>query len=335
MNLPSLRRIVGFACIASLCALSAAQGAYGQTSNPSATNWPKKPVRLVLPYPPGGSADAISRLIALYLTPLLGQQVLVDNRPGANGAIAAEAVAHSPADGYTLFFTPVAQLAIVPLLMKTRYDPIKDFVPISIVTTNSLVLTVGSNVPAKNLREFVDYARQSNGTLQFASSGDGGIPHLTAVMFFNRAGVNLIHVPYKGNAQILNDIMGGHVPCYFANLPEILPLVGKSGLRFLGQTGEERAPQLPDVPTIAEQGYPGFKSLTWGGVVAPAGTPKAIVDRLAELLIAFTKDPAIMAKMTTLGIGLVGSTPKQFEETLRADMASWAEAVRASGLKVE
>jgi tripartite-type tricarboxylate transporter receptor subunit TctC len=333
MRLPPLHRVFGLACFGLACLFAAAQGAYAQAS--SAASWPQKPVRLVLPYPPGGSADAISRLIGQYLTSALGQQVIVDNRPGANGAIAAEAAARAPADGYTLFFTPVAQLAIVPLLQKTRYDPIKDFVPISIVTTNALVLTVGSGVPAKNLREFVEYAQQSNGSLQFASSGDGGIPHLTAVMFFSRAGLNLIHVPYKGNAQILNDVMGGHVPVYFANLPEVLPLVGKSGVRFLGQTGEERAPQLPEVPTIAEQGYPGYKSLTWGGVMAPAGTPKAVVDRLAELLIAFTKDPGIIAKMGTLGIGLVGSTPKQFEETLRADMANWAQVVRASGLKME
>jgi tripartite-type tricarboxylate transporter receptor subunit TctC len=299
------------------------------------TKWPEKPIRIILPYPPGGNTDVIARLIAQPLSEKLGQPVIVENRPGASGAIALDAVARAPADGYTLLITAVAQLAIVPKLIKTNYDPVASFAPISIIASNPLVLTVNSTFPARTLREFVDVARGRKGTMQYGSSGDGGVPHLTAVQFFARTGLEAVHVPYKGNAQVMNDILGGHVPAYFANLSEVLPHAAKGDLRFLAQTGDTRAPQLPKVPTVAEQGYPGFNSMTWNGLLAPAGTPKAIVDKLAALVIAEVKDPAIAAKLTAAGVVPVGSTPREFADTLRADMAIWAEAVRAAGLKQE
>jgi tripartite-type tricarboxylate transporter receptor subunit TctC len=298
-------------------------------------NWPQRPVKIVVPYPPAGNTDIIARLVAQPLSQALGQQFLVENRPGANGTIAVEAVARSPADGYTLLVSAVAQLAIVPALMKTRYDPVADFVPVSIIATNPLVLTVNANFPAKTLREFVDYARSRNGTLQYASSGDGGVPHLTSVLFYNRAGLQMVHVPYKGSGQVLNDILGGHVPVYFANLSEVLPHASKGTFRLLAQTGDTRAPQLPDVPTVAEQGYAGFRSLTWNGLLAPAGTPKPIVDRLAELVIAATRNATIAGRMTAIGVIPVGNTPQQFAETLRTDIATWSEAVRVAGVKLD
>src|SRR5215467_7189779 len=199
-------------------------------AQPGGAAWPARPLKMVVPYPPGGNTDAIARLVAQPMSKALGKPVLVENRPGANGVIAVDAVAHAPADGYTLLLAPVTQLAIVPRLMKTNYDPATDFVPISIVATNPLVLTVGAAFPAKTLAEFVEYARSRKGALQYASSGEGSLPHLTAVQLFSRAGVELTHVPYKGNAQIMADVLGGHVPAYFANLSEVLPHANKGTL---------------------------------------------------------------------------------------------------------
>lgn len=323
----------GAALILAACVAILPLGSGAQPATAGAGKWPERPVKILVPYPPGGNTDIIARLVAQPLSQALGQQFLVENRPGANGTIAVEAVARSPADGYTLLVAPVAQLAIVPALMKTRYDPVADFAPVSIIATNPLVLVVNSNFPAKTLREFVDYARGRSGTMQYASSGDGGVPHLTSVLFYGRAGVQMLHVPYKGSAQVLNDILGGHVPAYFANLSEVLPHAKKGSFRLLAQTGETRAPQLPDVPTVAEQGYPGFRSLTWNGLLAPAGTPRPVVDRLAELVVAATRDTAIAGRMTAIGVIPVGNTPQQFADILRADMATWSEAVRIAGVK--
>jgi len=308
-------------------------GSGAQPATAGSGKWPERPVKILVPYPPGGNTDIIARLVAQPLSQALGQQFVVENRPGANGTIAVEAVARSPADGYTLLVAPVAQLAIVPAVMKTRYDPIADFAPVSIIATNPLVLIVNANFPAKTLREFVDYARSRNGTMQYASSGDGGVPHLTSVLFYGRAGVQMVHVPYKGSAQVLNDILGGHVPTYFANLSEVLPHAKKGAFRLLAQTGETRAPQLSDVPTVAEQGYPGFRSLTWNGLLAPAGTPRPVVERLAELVVAATRDATIAGRMTAIGVIPVGNTPQQFADILRTDMATWSEAVRIAGVK--
>jgi len=303
-------------------------------AQPGGAAWPARPLKMVVPYPPGGNTDAIARFVAQPMSKALGQPVLVENRPGANGVIAVDAVAHAPADGYTLLLAPVTQLAIVPRLMKTNYDPATDFAPISIVATNPFVLTVGAAFPAKTLAEFVEYARSRKGALQYASSGEGSLPHLTGVQLFSRAGVELTHVPYKGNAQIMADVLGGHVPAYFANLSEVLPHANKGTLRFLAQTGETRAPQLPDVPTIAEQGYPGFRSLTWNGLLAPTGTPQAVVDRLAGLVAAATHDPEIAGRMQAAGLIPVGDTPSQFAETLRADLKSWAKTVKLFGARL-
>lgn len=328
------RKFLGAATIAACMSFLPRHGEAQPVAQGSG-KWPERPVRMILPYPPGGNVDIIARLIAQPLSQALGQQFIVENRPGGNGTIAVEAVARAPADGYTLLVTAVAQLAIVPQIMKTRYDPLADFAPISIITTNPLVLTVNSKFPAKTLREFVDYARSRNGTLQYASSGAGGIPHLTAVLFFGRAGVQLIHVPYKGSGQVLSDIIGGHVPAYFANLSEVLPHVNKGALRLLAQTGDMRAAQLPDVPTVAEQGYPGFRSLTWSGLLAPAGTPPAIVQRVSEIVVAAMRDPAIAGRMAAAGVVPLGSTPQQFSEMLRADIATWGEVLRIADVKAE
>jgi tripartite-type tricarboxylate transporter receptor subunit TctC len=308
--------------------------AAGAPTQSGGTGWPVKSLKIEVPYPPGGNTDTIARLIAQPMARALGQPVLVENRPGAGGVMAVDAVARAPGDGHTLLLTPVTQLAILPRLVKTPYDPLVDFVPISIVATNPLVLTVGAAFPARTLGEFIDYARSRNGSMQYASSGEGSLPHLTAVTLFDRAGVRATHVPYKGNSQIMGDVLGGHVPAYFANLSEVLPHAKKGTLRLLAQTGEARAPQLPDVPTVAEQGYPGFKSLTWNGLLAPAGTPAGIVDRLAQLVAGATRDSEIAGRMQAAGLIPVGDTPKEFAEVLRRDIKTWAEVVRISGAKL-
>jgi tripartite-type tricarboxylate transporter receptor subunit TctC len=328
------RTFIGAAAAAACMSFLPRHGA-AQSAAQGAGKWPERPVRILLPYPPGGNTDIIARLVAQPLTQALGQQCIVENRPGGNGTIALDAVARAPADGYTLLVTAVAQLAIVPKIMKTRYDPLADFAPISIITTNPLVLTVSSKFPAKTLREFVDHAKKQNAPLQVAHSGEGGIPHLTTVLFAGRAGLQVTHVPYKGSGQVLSDMIGGHIPAYFANLSEVLPHANKGDLRLLAQTGETRAAQLPDVPTVAEQGYPGFRSQTWSGLLAPAATPPAILKRVSEIVVAATRDPLIAGRMTAAGVVPLGSTTQQLADTLRADIASWGEVLRTISIKLE
>jgi len=316
-----------------LLALLAFIGGLLLSATLQAQGYPQRTIRIVVPYPAGGNTDLIARVIAQSYSEAMGQGVIVENRPGANGTIALEAVAQAPADGHTLLVTAVAQLAIVPQLMKTRYEPQTDFVPVSLIATNPLVLVVKANAPTNTLREFIDYAKSRNGHLPYASSGEGGIPHLTAVQFMSRAGLQMVHVPYKGSGQVLSDIIGGHVPSYFANLSEVLPHAGKGTLKFLAQTGNTRVTQLADVPTVAEQGYEGFKSITWNGLLAPKGTPKAIIDKLSDLTLTAMRDNSLRARMSAAGLTPVGSTPQQLADTLRSDIATWAEAVRMAGLK--
>jgi tripartite-type tricarboxylate transporter receptor subunit TctC len=331
-----IRKLYGlmarYAVLAPLVIVLGAHSAQAQTTSDSGSAWPTKTIRVILPYPPGGNTDIIARATSQALSQELGQPVVVENRPGANGMIALGAVAKAPADGYTLLVTAVAQLAITPAMFATPYDPLKDFEPVSIIATNPLVLVIAAGVPAHSLSEFVEYARSRKDGMTYASSGDGGIPHLTSVQFFKRAGIKGLHIPYKGNAQIFGDILGGHVPAYFANLSEVLRHVDNKAIRLLAQTGASRAPQLPNVPTVAEQGFAGFESMTWNGVFAPAGTPKAIIERVSTIVQEAARDPSFRERMTAMGLIAMGTTPDDTRKRLHSDLAYWKAALDSAGI---
>ena len=298
------------------------------------TQWPQKPVKVIVPFPPGGVTDSIARITADWLTQRLGQTFVAENRPGASGAIAADFVARADADGYTLFSAASPQLAVVPHVQKISYDPIKDFAPISIVGTNPFALGCNAGkVPANNLKEFVAHAKANPGKLSYASPGIGSIGHLTMALFVARAGLKMEAVVYKGGGPAIADTVAGHVPCYFGNLNEILPHYGAGKLKVFAVSGERRAAQMPDVPTVAEQGYPGFRTLTWNGYVAPAGTPKEIVDRIAREIAAGCKDETFTGRLKKIGVDPVCSTPAEFAQEIKEDLATWKEAVQAAGMK--
>ena len=299
-----------------------------------AQSWPQKPIKVIVPFPPGGVTDTLARITADWLTQRLGQPVVADNRPGASGAIAADLVARAEPDGYTLFSAATPQLAVVPHVQKITYDPIKDFAPISIVGTNAFALGCNSDkTPAKTLAEFVDYVKARPGQLNYGSPGVGSIGHLTMALFLARAGLKMEAVIYKGGGPAMADVVAGHVNCYFGNYNEILPHAGSGRVRVLATSGEKRARQLPDVPTVAEQGYPGFRTETWNGYVAPAGTPHEIVERIAREIAAGCKDANFVARLDKIGVDAICSTPEQFAQAIRDDLKLWKDAAAAAGMK--
>lgn len=298
-----------------------------------AQQWPQKPVKVIVPFPPGGVTDAIARITADWLTPRLGQPVVAENRPGASGAIAAEFVARADADGYTLFSAATPQLAIVPHVQKISYDPVKDFAPISIVGTNPFALGCNANLPPRSLAELVAYSKERPGQLSYASPGSGSVGHLTMALFLARAGLKMEAVLYKGGGPAIADVVAGHVPCYFGNLNEIIPHAGSGRLKVFAVSSERRAPQLPQVPTVAEQGYPGFRTVTWNGYVAPTATPREIVERIAREIAAACKDAAFVERLNKIGVDAVCSTPEDFVKAIRDDLQTWKEAVQAAGIK--
>lgn len=301
------------------------------TVTPVLAAWPERSVTLVVPFAAGGNTDSIARITAEWLTTQLKQTVVVDNRPGANGAIAAEHVARAKPDGYTLFMATLPQMAIVPHLQKVRYDAVKDFAPVSIVATNEFALAVAANMPAKSLQDVVAHVKSHPGSVAYASAGTGSVSHLTMAMFTKTAGLSMIHAPYKGGAPALADVLGGQVPFYFGNVAEIIPYANSSKLKVLAVSGPKRAPEFPNVPTVAEQGYPGFSTQTWNGVAAPAATPPEIVKQLADSIALAVKDKAFVGKLAAIGVEPLGNTPAEFSQKIVADNKQWAAAVKDSG----
>lgn len=304
-------------------------------SQAMAQSWPAKPVRIIVPFPPGGNTDSIARITAEWLTQRIGGSFIVENKPGANGAIAAEFVARSPADGYTIFMATLPQMAILPAMTRTRYDPVKDFALISIVGSNVFALALNNIIPAKTLGEFTNYVRERPGQFAYSSGGSGSVGHLVMALLLQRAGLQMSHVGYKGGAPALADVLAGHVPAYFGNLAEIIPHAKGGKIKVLAVSGERRAPQLPDVPTVAEQGYRGFSINTWNALAAPAGSPAPVVERIAREIGAAATDPGFVRKLENIGVEAIGNSPAEFAKVLEADMKTWAEAVRISGARVE
>ncbi len=303
------------------------------SSHSYAQGWPQKPVTVIVPFAAGGNTDGIARMVAQKLSEGLGQQFVVENKGGAGGGLAADFVARAQPDGYTMFLTAHSVLTVVPKMMKVRYDPLKDFAPISNVATNPFVLVVHKDMPVNNVVEFVKYVKDRKNNVSYASAGQGSLAHLSMALFLKEAGIEMVHVPYKGNAPALSDVIAGHIPAMFSNLSDTLPHAASGNVKLLAVSGDKRAPQLPNVPTVAESGYPKYKSLTWNGLMAPAGTPKEIVDKAAKVIIEAVKDPKFAEKLAGYGVDPSGNTPEQFAKELEADVALWGSALEAAGIK--
>ena len=299
----------------------------------SAQSWPQKPVKVIVPFVPGGNTDNQARIVSERLNEALGQPFLVENKVGAGGAIAAEFVAKSAPDGYTLFFAASPQFSL-PLVQKVNFDPYKDFVPISVVGTNAFVLGVHVSVPGSTLKEFVEYVKARPAQLNYASAGAGTTTHLTAALFLHRAELRMTHVPYKGGAQAVADLVGGQVQMYFGNASELIPHAKGGKIRLLGVSSAQRTPQLPEVPAIAET-YAGFNTGTWNGFLAPTGTPQSVVDRLAQEVAKVVREPATAERLHKIGVEAVGNTPAQFADSLRREAPIWRDAVKAAGITAE
>ena len=301
-----------------------------------AQGYPTHAIRLIVPFPPGGATDIIARAVAQRWTETLGQSVVVENRPGAGGNIGSDIVAKATPDGYTLLMGTVGTHAInASLYTNMPYDHIKDFAPVILVAGVPNVMEVNPSVPAKTVQEFIAYAKANPGKLNFASSGSGTSIHLSGELFKVMTGVQMTHVPYKGSAPALTDLMGGQVQVMFDNLPPSLPHIKAGKLRPLAVTSATRAPALPDVPTVAESGVPGFEASSWFGVLAPAGTPRPIIDRLNGEVAKWLATPEAKERMLSLGANAIGGSPEDFAAHIRAETAKWAKVVKESGAKAE
>jgi tripartite-type tricarboxylate transporter receptor subunit TctC len=298
-----------------------------------AQTWPQRAVKMVVPYPAGGNTDNQARIVAERLTKVLGQPVVVENRPGAGGAVAANYVSKAPADGYTLFFA-ASPLFTLPLLQKVSFDPYKDFVPISCVSTNDAVLAVNAAVPATTLKEFIAYAKSKPGQLNYATGGLGGFSHLTTALFASRAGLNMTAIAYKGDTPAVADLLGGQVQMMFGNASQMTQQAKGGKVRLLAVSGPKRAPQLPDLPAIAEL-YPGFNMSTWNGVIAPVGVPQAIVDRLATEIARIVHEPAVIERLKAMSVEPVGGSAAEFAQRIRDDEPVIRDAVHAAGLQLQ
>lgn len=316
-----------------LFVLVAAAAVVGIAAPARSQQWPQKPVRVIVPFPAGGLTDGIARLIGRRLSERLGQPFVMENMGGASGAIAARTVVRAPSDGYTLFIASLTQIGVLPAIENVTYDPAKDFAPISNIASTPFVLLVHPSVPAKTLKEFVDYVRAQPGKITYASAGIGSLAHLSMALLSKRAGLDMIHVPYKGGATVMPDVIAGRVASYFGNRTDAVPQVQAGTVRPLAVSGENRSAQFPNVPTVAESGYPGFRVVTWNGLMAPAGTPKPIIDKLAGEVQRAVKDPAFLQSLANFAADPIGDTPHEFASTVAADISLWAEAVAISGAK--
>jgi len=300
-----------------------------------AQDYPVKPIRLIVPFAAGGPMDIMSRAIADKLTSAWGQQVVVDNRGGAGGSIGSDIAAHSAPDGYTLLTGHIGTHAVnVSLYPKLGYDPVKDFAPITLMATLPLGLFVHQSVPARSVRELIAYARARPGQLNFASAGSGGPTHMAGEMFKAMAAIDIVHVPYKGNAAALNDLIAGQAQMMFSNLLTAMPHVRSGRLRAIAISSAKRSPQAPDLPTVAESGVPGYDILPWYGVLAPAATPRAIVIKLNREIRAILEAPEMKSRFMAQGIDLVTSTPEEFGTLIRTEIPKWRKVVKDSGASV-
>jgi tripartite-type tricarboxylate transporter receptor subunit TctC len=298
--------------------------------------YPSKPVRLIVGFSAGGAVDNVARQVGQGMSQKLGQPVIIENKPGATGTIAADSVAKAAPDGYTLLLGTQSTMLVAPSLYPNLpFKPLRDFVPISLVASVPLVLVAHPSIPVKNVKELIELARSKNGGLMYASSGQGGPQHVASELLAQMAGVKLVHVPYKGEALALNDVLGNQVPIMFGNLPTLLPHIRSGKVRAIAVSSLERSDVAPDIPTIAESGLPGFEALTWFGVFAPANTPGPVVTRLQDDIKKTLADSATKTKLQAQGLTVMGNTPDQFRAYMKTETVKWAKLVESAQIKPE
>ena len=321
--------------IAQRCLLTMAVATTAMSINAIALaqGYPDRPIRLLVPFTPGGGTDILARILAQKMSESMGQPVVVDNRPGANTLVATEALARAPADGYTLLIQ-VNNLAANATLYrgKMSFDTVKDLAPVTLVAGNPHVLVVTPSLPVKDLKEFVALAKANPGTITFASAGSGSVNHLAGEMLKSAAGIDMVHVPYKGSGSVMPDLLGGHVNALFAAMPTVTGYIKDNKLRAIAVTTPRRFRALPNVPTVAES-YPGFDLSTWFGILAPAGTPKPVIDRVQAEVLKALKDPAVLARLGDYEI--FGTTPEEFAAFLKVEIDKTAKLIEASGSKID
>ncbi len=326
MNVQRLARLLAGLSLACSALLFAAPA--------PAQDFPSRPIRMVIAFPPGGPTDFVGRLIADKLKTTLSQPVLIENKPGANGAIGADFVAKAEPDGHTLFLTTVGAVAITPnMRTDLPYDTLRDFTPITLVVRNSTLLVVRADSPVNSLKDFVAMAKSKNGALPFASTGVGSTTHLATEMFATSAGFKFIHVPYRGAAPALTDLLGGQVEAFFADVPVLMPQIAAGKVKALGVASGQRNPMLPDVSTLAEAGYPDTQSDNWYGLLAPAKTPPAVIAKLHAAFVGAINDPGVKDKLVKSGAIPVANQPAEFGQILKDELARWGKVVRDKGIK--
>ena len=305
-------------------------------SSAAAQNFPTRPIRIIVPSTAGGSVDTLARAVGTRLAERWGQQVVIDNRSGAGGVIGAEITAHAPADGYTLIMATVAAMATnVTLTRNLPYDPVRDFAPVTLVASQQLVLLVHPAVAARSVQELIRLAKAKPGELTFASAGNGSGGHLSGELLKILAGITMTHVPYKGIAPALVDVISGQVTLTFASIISGLPHVKSGKTRALAVSGGHRSPAAPDLPTMTESGVSGYESSTWYGLLAPKATPRAIVTKLNREIVAIINLPAVKSHLLAEGAEPVGNTPEVFGEFIKSEIAKWGKVIRAAGLRAE
>jgi tripartite-type tricarboxylate transporter receptor subunit TctC len=314
----------------SLVALAVAS-VFAVVTPAGAQTYPTKQIELIIPFVAGGTTDNIARMIAQRFTESWGQTVIVNSRPGGGSVIGTAAVAKAPPDGHTLLVSTVAY-TVVPALQKLPYDPIKDFAAVTELASLPLVLVVHPSLPVTSLKEFAAYVKASATGVDYASAGPGTSTHLAGALFQTMTGGNLVHVPFKGNAEVLNALLGGHVKVYFSLVPTVSQHIKAGTLRALAVTTETRLPYLPDVPTIAESGFPGYEVNSWQGIFAPAGTPKDVVNKINGEAVRMINTPAVRERIRLEGAEPVGSTPEEFTRRVASEIAKWSKVAKAAGI---
>ena len=298
--------------------------------------WPQKPVRIIVPYPAGGTSDILARTVSVKLGEMWGQSVIVENKPGANGNVGAEYVAKSPADGYTILLADIGAIAISPSVYTTLgFDPTKDFSPVTMVAYSPHILAVNPNLPVKSVKELIDYSKAQKGKLNYAASSVGSAPHLAGVDFAIRTGTQWAYIPYKGGAQAITDVVGGQADVLFNGMLATYPHVKSGKLRILAVSSAERMAAIPDVPTVAESGVAGFQTGSWQGVLAPPNTPPAIVQKINADLIKVLADTGTRDKLGDQGAIVRTQTPQQMQTFIRDETARWAKVVKEANVKIE
>lgn len=317
--------LVGFGAFS---ATSAAQNGSKQSES-----FPQRPVRWIAPFPPGGAADIVSRLLGQKLTEAWGQQIVVDNRPGAGGNVGTEIAARAAPDGYTVVLVPATFTTYPSLTKKPSYDPLKDFAPITLVSSSPTILVVTPSLPVKSVQDLISLARAKPGELNYASSGIGASAHMAAELFKSMTRTNIVHVPYKGQPPALLDLISGRVQVMFPNIPVSLPHIKAGRLRALAVSTTKRSALFPELPTISESGLPGFEVLQWSGLLAPAGAPRAIVDKFQYDIAIALKLPDVRQNLRSQGFEAVGNTSTEFSNYIKAEIIKWAKVIREAGIR--